>query len=143
MTYNVTAKNIDWDVEEQDINDSLSENGEFYGVFVDGECVYGATSDKKADEWCNAALTTSMYGEKDVYVDRCSADDIDESDWDELVNAEIVKVKKSLPKTLTVEVEADNKDEAIDAAVDQMSEDIGWLINGAERYKVTKKKGKK
>jgi len=90
MTYNVTAKNIDWDVEEQDVIEGME----------------GEPTDKR-------------------------------------IRDEILRVKRSLPKTLTVEVEADNRNEAIDAAVDQMSEDIGWLINGAERYKVTKKKGKK
>ena len=90
MIYNVTAKNIDWDVEEQDIIEGME----------------GEPTDKQ-------------------------------------IRDEILRVKKSLPKTLTVEVEADNRNEAIDAAVDQMSEDIGWLINGAERYKVAKKKGKK
>ena len=90
MIYNVTAKNIDWDVEEQDVVEDME----------------GKPTDKQ-------------------------------------IRDEILRVKRSLPKTLTVEVEADNRAEAIDAAVEQMSVDIGWLINGAEGYKVTKKKGKK
>lgn len=90
MTYNVTAKNIDWDVEEQDVIE-----------YMEGE-----PTDKQ-------------------------------------IRDEILRIKRRLPKTLTVEVEADNRGKAIDAAVEQMSVDTGWLINGAERYKVTKKKGKK
>lgn len=90
MIYNVTAKNIDWDVEKQDVIEGME----------------GEPTDKQ-------------------------------------IRDEILRVKRSLPKTLTVEVEADNRNKAIDAAVEQMSVDIGWLINGAERYKVTKKKGKK
>lgn len=90
MTYNVTAKNIDWDVEKQDVIEYM-------------EC----------------------------------------EPTDKQIRDEILRVKRKLPKTLTVEVEADNRSKAIDAAVEQMSADIGWLINGAERYKVTKKKGRK
>lgn len=90
MIYNVTAKNIDWDVEEQDVIEDME----------------GEPTDKQ-------------------------------------IRDEILRVKRRLPKTLTVEVEADNRGNAIDAAVEQMSVDTGWLINGAERYKVTKKKGKK
>jgi hypothetical protein len=142
MKYEVTAENIDWDVGEQDVCDRLSSR-KFHGVFADGFLVSAFSEKDRAIEFLHACDETGLYNGKSVYIDDCDSGDLSESDWNGLVEKEIATVRKSLPVTMTVEVEADSEDDAIDFAVDQMSEDAGWLINGAERYKVTKKEGGK
>jgi len=92
-------------------------------------------------ESVDAEITEATYTVKVVSVDYAiESYDVDELDEmsDEEVEAEIARVKASLPQELELEIEC-APDDLDDYVADAISDETGWLINDCE-YEIVSKR---
>lgn len=101
----------------------------------------GAYIKDSAVDSVDAEITEATYTVKVVSVDYAiESYDVDEFDVmsDEAIEAEIARVKSSLPQELELEIECEP--DSLDSYVaDAISDETGWLINDCE-YEIVSKK---
>ena len=92
-------------------------------------------------ETVDTEITEAVYTVKVISIDYAiDSYDVDEFDTmsDEEVEAEIAKVKASLPQELELEIECE-PDDLDDYVADAISDETGWLVNDCE-YEIVSKR---
>lgn len=138
-TYKVKAKmilNVAYDVEAKSKEEAIHKfiESDWQNIFEYGDVLDVETKDEKADlvEADYKVLVSDISYDIGIY-DVYTADlDEDAPDFYDIVNERIKELKAKLPTELTLELKYCKADEVEDTAIDQVSDETGFLVDFAK-----------
>lgn len=137
-TYSVDIE-IEIDADSEDAALSKLYGMDFRDVVDDGS-VFRADSEDETAELAEAEFTVKATNISydvtfndcwDLVVDEHPGIDEDSEEFDNLVNAKIDEIKKSLPQELILTVDCE-KEDLDDYVAEAISDETNWLVNGCD-----------